>query len=55
MGVDGSVYRFHPTFADILEETMKKTLNEGISFKMRLSTDGSGRGAALVAAAAVQG
>ena len=55
VGVDGSVYRFHPTFAYIVEETMKKSLNDGISFKMRLSTDGSGRGAALVAAAAVQG
>ena len=53
VGVDGSVYRFHPTFAQIVQETMKKTLHDGIEFKMRLSTDGSGRGAALVAAAAV--
>ena len=55
VGVDGSVYRFHPTFAEIMQETMRKTLNEGIEFKMKLSRDGSGRGAALVAAAAVNG
>ena len=53
VGVDGSVYRFHPTFADVVQETMKKALKPGIEFKMKLSTDGSGRGAALVAAAAV--
>lgn len=53
VGVDGSVYRFHPTFAAIMNETMRKTLKEGIVFKMKLSRDGSGRGAALVAAAAV--
>ena len=55
VGVDGSVFRFHPTFATIVEETMKKCLHDGIAFKIKLSTDGSGRGAALVAAAAVQG
>ena len=55
IGVDGSVYRFHPTFAKIMEETMRKTLIDGVEFKMRLSRDGSGRGAALVAAAAING
>ena len=55
VGVDGSVYRFHPTFANIVQETMRKCLDDGIEFKMRLSEDGSGRGAALVAAAAVHG
>ena len=55
VGVDGSVFRFHPTFAKIMQETMQKTLDDGIEFEMKLSRDGSGRGAALVAAAAVNG
>nr|CAB3253148.1 hexokinase-1 [Phallusia mammillata] len=49
VGVDGSVYRRHPTFKDLL---VKKTMQlaPDIDIRFELSTDGSGRGAALVAA-----
>ncbi|KAL8615422.1 hypothetical protein ACOMHN_036242 [Nucella lapillus] len=51
VGVDGSLYRFHPFFHDLM---IKKTkvLAPGIRFKFMLSEDGSGKGAALVAAVA---
>ncbi|XP_059608270.1 hexokinase type 2 isoform X2 [Phlebotomus argentipes] len=52
VGVDGSVYRFHPKFHDLMMEKMKQYVTPGISFDLMLSEDGSGRGAALVAAVA---
>ncbi|XP_068153349.1 hexokinase type 2 [Drosophila tropicalis] len=53
IGVDGGVYRFHPKFHDILVHHVSKLLRPGFHFRIVLSEDGSGRGAALVAAAAV--
>ncbi|XP_054737227.1 hexokinase type 2 [Anastrepha obliqua] len=52
VGVDGSVYRFHPHFDFYMRETMHKLVNPKTRFELMLSEDGSGRGAALVAAVA---
>lgn len=51
VGVDGSLYRFHPHFHDLMVEKLR-VLSPGIRFKLMLSHDGSGKGAALVAAVA---
>lgn len=49
IGIDGSVYRKHPTFAKLFHAKVHDLCKDlKISFKE--STDGSGRGAALVAA-----
>ncbi|XP_075222141.1 hexokinase A isoform X3 [Lycorma delicatula] len=52
VGVDGSVYRFHPHFHNLLVEKIKCLVKPGVTFDIMLSEDGSGRGAALVAAVA---
>ncbi|CAO1438078.1 unnamed protein product [Diamesa serratosioi] len=52
IGVDGSVYRFHPKFNDLMVEKIKELLPKDYNFRFVLSEDGSGRGAALVAAVA---
>ncbi|XP_005089962.1 hexokinase-2 isoform X2 [Aplysia californica] len=52
IGVDGSLYRFHPFFHDLMMEKTRALTDAQISFKMMLSHDGSGKGAALVAAVA---
>lgn len=52
VAVDGSVYRFHPCFHNLMTANIEKLLNPGIKFDLMLSEDGSGRGAALVAAVA---
>lgn len=52
VGVDGSLYRFHPHFHDLMEEKVKQLVNPGIKFKLMLSHDGSGKGAAIVTAVA---
>uniref|UniRef100_A0A158Q6C7 Phosphotransferase n=1 Tax=Dracunculus medinensis TaxID=318479 RepID=A0A158Q6C7_DRAME len=52
IGVDGSVYRFHPTFPHLLEQKIYDLVDIDLEFKLMLSEDGSGRGAALVAAVA---
>ncbi|GFG39358.1 hypothetical protein Cfor_08311, partial [Coptotermes formosanus] len=52
VGIDGSVYRFHPHFHDLMSEKIKQLVTPGIQFDLMLSEDGSGRGAALVAAVA---
>lgn len=52
VGVDGSVYRFHPKFHNIMVSKIKSLIKPGIHFDLMLSEDGSGRGAALVAAVA---
>ena len=50
-GVDGSVYRKHPTFAKELEKNTKKLLEaHNIRVRYSLSQDGSGIGAALTVA-----
>lgn len=52
IGVDGSVYRFHPKFHDLMTEKIRELLPSSYKFQFVLSEDGSGRGAALVAAVA---
>jgi len=52
VGVDGSVYRFHPKFHDLMMEKIRSLVPDHIQFDIMLSEDGSGRGAALVAAVA---
>ncbi|CAG7819509.1 unnamed protein product [Allacma fusca] len=52
VAVDGSVYRFHPHFHNLMTETINRLADPGIKFDLMLSEDGSGRGAALVAAVA---
>ncbi|XP_050679150.1 hexokinase type 2 isoform X1 [Leptidea sinapis] len=52
VGIDGSVYRFHPHFHTLMCEKIAQLVRPGIQFDLMLSEDGSGRGAALVAAVA---
>ncbi|CAF1118772.1 unnamed protein product [Adineta steineri] len=49
VGVDGSLYRYHPRFKRNMEKCMKTVVNKNIKFKLTLSDDGSGKGAALIA------
>lgn len=49
IGIDGSVYRKHPTFAKLLHAKVHD-LCADLEISFQESTDGSGRGAALVAA-----
>ncbi|EDW15714.1 hexokinase type 2 [Drosophila mojavensis] len=50
VGIDGSVYRFHPHYHRLLMQNMNLLLNGTVRFELVLSEDGSGRGAALIAA-----
>lgn len=52
VGVDGSVYRHHPHFHNIMVKKIRELTDPKCSFDLMLSEDGSGRGAALVAAVA---
>ncbi|KAK3889281.1 hypothetical protein Pcinc_006705 [Petrolisthes cinctipes] len=54
VAVDGSVYRFHPHFHNLMVEQISHLIKPGIKFDLILSEDGSGRGAALVAAVAAR-
>jgi len=54
VGVDGSVYRYHPHFHDLMEKKIAEIVHPEYKFDLMLSEDGSGRGAALVAAVAVR-
>ncbi|CAD6184399.1 unnamed protein product [Caenorhabditis auriculariae] len=54
VGLDGSVYRFHPTYPKLLDEKIEQLVNKGLQYQLMLSEDGSGRGAALVAAVATR-
>ena len=54
VGVDGSVYRYHPHFHDLMEAKISELVRPECKFELMLSTDGSGIGAALVAAVAVR-
>ena len=46
VGVDGSVYRFHPHFHDLMEKKITELLcGTDYKFSLTLSEDGSGRGA----------
>ena len=49
-GVDGSVYKKHPTFKQLLRVKTNELVGLGIHVNFELSHDGSGKGAALVSA-----
>ncbi|XP_062989104.1 hexokinase HKDC1 [Elgaria multicarinata webbii] len=51
VGVDGTLYKLHPHFSRILEETVKE-LAPQCDVTFMLSEDGSGKGAALITAVA---
>jgi hexokinase len=52
VGIDGALYRKHPKYHQMLMKKIRQLVNPDISFELMLSEDGSGRGAALVAAVA---
>ncbi len=51
IAVDGSLFKKHPKFKTYMEETLAELVPH-CRVKLMLSEDGSGRGAALVAAVA---
>lgn len=52
VAIDGSLYRFHPHFHNLMMQKTQALINDGLKAHMMLSEDGSGKGAALVAAVA---
>jgi len=50
VAVDGSLYRFHPHFKDLMQNKISQLIEPNQKFKLVLANDGSGKGAALVAA-----
>ncbi|CAF1075251.1 unnamed protein product [Adineta ricciae] len=52
VGVDGSLYRYHPRFKRNMERCMEALVHKDIKFQLTLSDDGSGKGAAMVACVA---
>ncbi|XP_052772020.1 hexokinase-2-like isoform X2 [Mya arenaria] len=54
IAVDGSLYRFHPRFHNLMVLKIQELVKPGLKFKLQLSHDGSGKGAALVAAVAIR-
>lgn len=51
VGMDGSLYKFHPHFSRLMGVKVRELVNPAYSFNLVLSEDGSGRGAGLAAAA----
>ena len=53
IGVDGSLFKFHSRFHDLLKEKVAQmSAGTGIHADLVLADDGNGKGAALVAAVA---
>lgn len=52
VGVDGSMFKFHPHFHTIMAKKTKELTQPEYNFQLMFSEDGSGRGAAIVAAVA---
>jgi len=50
VAVDGSLFRYHPHFYNLMRSRIAALMGVDYKFDLMLSTDGSGRGAALVAA-----
>jgi len=50
IAVDGSLFRYHPHFHNVMKSRITQLMGVDYKFDMILSEDGSGRGAALVAA-----
>jgi hexokinase len=56
VAIDGSVYEKHPHFAVNMRLALKEIFAEKASFvKIVLAKDGSGKGAAIIAATAASG
>ncbi|KAH8311126.1 hypothetical protein KR044_004502 [Drosophila immigrans] len=53
VGIDGGVYRYHPHYHNLLMENMNVLLKGSAKYELIVSEDGSGRGAALIAAVSV--
>ncbi|XP_060517383.1 hexokinase type 2-like [Cylas formicarius] len=54
VGIDGSVYKYHPHVRRYMIQKIRELLDPSIKFDLMLSEDGSGIGAALVAAVAAR-
>lgn len=54
IAVDGSLYRFHPRFHNLMCLKIQELVKPGLKFKLALSHDGSGKGAALTAAVSLR-
>lgn len=50
VGVDGFIYRHHPTYHFLLKEKVGELLGEDVQFDLVYGQDGRGRGAAVTAA-----
>ena len=50
VAIDGSVFRYHPHFENIMKSRISQLMGVDYKFDLMMSHDGSGRGAALVAA-----
>jgi len=50
IAIDGSLFRFHPHFKNVMQSRISQMMGINFKFDLLLSEDGSGRGAALVAA-----
>eukprot|EP00090_Calanus_glacialis_P047320 TRINITY_DN9760_c0_g1_i2.p1 TRINITY_DN9760_c0_g1~~TRINITY_DN9760_c0_g1_i2.p1 ORF type:complete len:526 (+),score=148.61 TRINITY_DN9760_c0_g1_i2:48-1625(+) len=50
VGMDGSLYKFHPHFQARMTAKIRHLVDKAIQFNLVLSEDGSGRGAGLAAA-----
>ena len=50
VAIDGSLFRYHPHFCNVMRSQIGQLMGVDYKFDLMLSTDGSGRGAALVAA-----
>ena len=54
VGMDGSLYKFHPHFQARMTAKIRHLVDKAIQFNLVLSEDGSGRGAGLAAAVAAK-
>ena len=54
VGVDGSVFRKHPAFSRRVNEKIEDLVGPSVGFRLVLSSDGSGKGAAVIAAVAAE-
>ena len=55
IAIDGSLFRYHPHFKNIMQSRISQLMGIDYKFDLMLSEDGSGRGAALVAAVLKRG
>ena len=55
IAIDGSLFRYHPHFKNVMQSRISQLMGIDYKFDLMLSEDGSGRGAALVAAVLKRG